>query len=50
MGTITSFYIGSENGTGREYHNEEEFFRALKDEIRTAEENGRTHFDITLEK
>ena len=47
---IKSFYIGSENSTGILCEDKEEFIEQIREEIRRAEEEGREHFDITIEQ
>jgi len=50
MDKIKSFYIGSENSTGIICEDEDEFIEQIREEIRRAEEEGREHFDITIEQ
>lgn len=50
MKKITSFCIGSFDGTALFFENEEDFIMTLKEKILEAEENGREQFDVTIEQ
>ena len=47
---VGSSQIGSENSTGIICEDEDEFIEQIREEIRRAEEEGREHFDITIEQ
>ena len=43
------FYIGSENASGMEFNNKEEFLKEISLMIDDCEANGGTQFDIMVE-
>ncbi len=44
-----TFYIGFESGSGMKCNTKRSFFRYLTDYIKTAEENNKEKFDITID-
>ena len=50
MSKICSYYIGSRNGSGRVFEDEESFIEAIREEISEAEREGKEHFDVTIEE
>lgn len=43
------FYIGSDNGSGQEFNNKEDFLKELSLQIDDCEANGGARFDVTVD-
>jgi hypothetical protein len=44
-----TFYIGSDNSSGQEFNNKEDFLKELSLQIDDCEANGGTRFDVTVD-